>query len=156
MSSKKLKKIKKKDFEEDNHEESHEGSQDESQEEKNENNNDNTSYHERDDDNTNNNENIQYEDNGYKKNYKHKSILNFSHNQVLNDFGKKKIKDLSKEDIIKYLIATTKNQKCLNVVLRNVLTGINSETNLPKITTYTYNKNRKSRSKANYYERNNY
>lgn len=70
------------------------------------------------------------------------TCLDFSFDDFLNDYKHKKMSDCSVEMHIKYIIALTHyeglTKKALCNVLKNTLTGMNGETNLPVLTSDTH------------------
>ena len=71
------------------------------------------------------------------------SVLRFSYEDAINVGRTKTLSEASRDEILRYLIATTTEQRALCNVLRNTLSGIHNETTLPQ-TTYGPRHNTKS------------
>ena len=81
--------------------------------------------------------------NTYRKQYEHRqtaptTCLDFSYEECLNDNDNKTMKNCNIETHLKYLIALTyregQHKRALCNVLKNTLSGLNGETNLPLLT----------------------
>jgi hypothetical protein len=63
------------------------------------------------------------------------SILGFEYTKTIEDVGKMNVKDCSIDEILKYMIASTHEQKpALSKIFKNILTGIHCVTEMPIVT----------------------